>query len=51
MESWHQCEATGKRGWKSKRAARLATRKAGRLRVYICKACGRYHVTKQTEAK
>jgi hypothetical protein len=43
------CPATGKRAYRSKRAALRAHRQASyRLRIYACTACGHWH-TSNTE--
>ena len=44
---YRTCQATGKRGWVSRKQARQATRGAGhRMRVYWCDSCHAYHATK-----
>lgn len=41
-----KCPVSGKRCYRSKGAARLATRNVhNRFRVYICPDCGCFHVT------
>jgi hypothetical protein len=43
---WSTCHLTNKRGYSSKRAAKLANfHTSATLRVYKCDYCKKYHVT------
>lgn len=46
MASFHICEVTGKRGYKSRQAAKDAHRTASfRIKLYKCEGCGLWHAT------
>ncbi len=52
MSSYVTCEATGKRGWPSRKMAKAACRKVrNRFRIYWCQECHHWHVTSEPRSR